>query len=42
MSLRGAGGLSHADIGWALGVTAWTVAVWETGRTEPLKERRAT
>jgi DNA-binding XRE family transcriptional regulator len=39
--LRVAGGLSRADIAQALGVSASTVTGWETGRSEPTKQRRA-
>ncbi|SFD74799.1 telomere-associated protein Tap [Streptomyces aidingensis] len=39
--LRTAAGLSRADVAKALGVSTSTVAGWETGRTDPAKERRA-
>ncbi|SFC88905.1 telomere-associated protein Tap [Streptomyces aidingensis] len=39
--LRLAAGLTRAGVGRALGVTAPTVAGWETGRSEPSGRRRA-
>jgi DNA-binding transcriptional regulator YiaG len=39
--LRTAGGLSRPDIAQALGVSTSTVTGWETGRSEPTKQRRA-
>ncbi|WP_165985913.1 telomere-associated protein Tap [Streptomyces sp. YIM 98790] len=39
--LRTAAGLSRAEVAKALGVSASTVAGWESGRSDPAKERRA-